>query len=295
MQSTEDFRYEDYEETARWILDRIQSPPVIAIICGTGLGILADTLPEGKTFDYSQIPHFPRSTVVGHSGQLVFGTLEGKSCVFMKGRFHVYEGYPLWKVILPIRVFKLLGVKILIVTNAAGSLCETYRPGDLMIIRDHINMPGLAALNPLRGPNDERFGPRFPSLSNTYDHNLRCTALDIAHKLGHEDFTHEGVYCMVGGPNFESVAEARFLRRLGADAVGMSTAPEVVVAKHCGMRVFGLSLITNRVAQGYELQESVNHEGVLEVGKQRSQVLQDLITGLVKSIDLKEEEQQEPE
>ncbi|KAG9462573.1 hypothetical protein GDO78_013839, partial [Eleutherodactylus coqui] len=159
-------------------------------------------------------------SVAGHSGQLVFGTLQGKSCVCMKGRFHVYEGYPLWKVTFPIRVFKLLGVKLLMVTNAAGSLCNTYRPGDLMIIRDHINMPGLAALSPLRGPNDERFGPRFPSLWDTYDHQLRTTALEIASKIGQADLIHEGVYCMVGGPNFESVAEARFLQKLGADAVG---------------------------------------------------------------------------
>ncbi|XP_056403412.1 purine nucleoside phosphorylase-like [Hyla sarda] len=292
MHSKEDLRYEECEETARWLLDQIQSPPDIAIICGSGLGLLADTLSNPKIFDYSQIPHFPTSTVVGHSGELVFGTLQGKSCVCMKGRFHVYEGYPLWKVTFPIRVFKLLGVKVLMVTNAAGSLCETYRPGDLMIIRDHINMPGLAALNPLRGPNDERFGPRFPSLWDTYDRDLRLTALEITRKLGQSDLTHEGVYCMVGGPNFESVAEARFLQRLGADAVGMSTAPEVVVAKHCGMRVFGLSLITNRVAQAYEMQDLVNHSSVLEVGKQRAHLLQMLITELVNSVQIKEEKQE---
>ncbi|KAM5135898.1 purine nucleoside phosphorylase-like [Mantella aurantiaca] len=292
MQSKEDFRYEDCEETARWLSHRVQSPPVLAIICGSGLGLLADTLTNAKTFDYGQIPHFPASTVAGHSGQLVFGILQGKPCVVMKGRFHVYEGYPLWKVTLPIRVFKLLGVKVLMVTNAAGSLCETYSPGDLMIIRDHINMPGLAALNPLRGPNDERFGPRFPSLWDTYDQDLRSAALEISRRLGHAKHTHEGVYCMVGGPNFESVAEARFLQRLGADAVGMSTAPEVVVAKHCGMRVFGLSLITNRVAQAYEVVDSVDHTSVLEVGKQRSKVLQELITELVKSISFTDGKQE---
>ncbi|XP_075032641.1 purine nucleoside phosphorylase-like [Mixophyes fleayi] len=292
MHGKEDLRYEDCEETARWLLDRVQFTPDIAIICGSGLGLLADTLSNPKTFDYSEIPHFPASTVAGHSGQLVFGTLQHKSCVCMKGRFHVYEGYPLWKVTFPIRVFMLLGVKVLMVTNAAGSLCETYKTGDVMIIRDHINMPGLAALNPLRGPNDERFGPRFPSLWDTYDRDLRSTALEIACRLGRAELIHEGVYCMVGGPNFESVAEARFLHRLGADAVGMSTAPEVVVAKHCGMRVFGLSLITNQVAQEYEMQESVNHSSVLEVGKQRSQLLQDLITELVQNIKFTEDRQE---
>ncbi|XP_075438478.1 purine nucleoside phosphorylase-like [Ascaphus truei] len=286
MHSKESFRYEDCEETARWLLGRVQSPPTIGIICGTGLGLLAETLHNAETFPYSQIPNFPASTVTGHAGQLVFGSLQGKTCVCMKGRFHVYEGYPLWKVTLPIRVFKLLGVQVLLVTNAAGSLCDTYRTGDLMIIRDHINMPGLAALNPLTGPNDERFGPRFPSLRDTYDSDLRSLALDIARRLGHAGLTHEGVYCMVGGPNFESVAEARFLQKLGADAVGMSTAPEVVVAKHCGMRVFGLSLITNRVSQEYEGEESVNHSSVLEVGEGRAQILQEFVTELVRSIRL---------
>ncbi|XP_063315588.1 purine nucleoside phosphorylase-like [Pelobates fuscus] len=294
MHSKKESRYENCEETARWLRDRVRTPPSIAIICGSGLGLLADTLCDPQIFSYSQIPNFPTSTVPGHAGELVFGTLQGKSCVCMKGRFHVYEGYPLWKVTLPVRVFKLMGVQVLLVTNAAGSLCETYRTGDLMIIRDHINMPGLASLNPLIGPNDDRFGPRFPSLWDTYDHNLRSTALEITHRLGHAKLTHEGVYCMVGGPNFESVAEAKFLRLLGADAVGMSTAPEAVVAKHCGMRVFGLSLITNRVAQGYEGQEAIDHNSVLEVSKWRSQILQDLVTELVATICCQDDNEQQP-
>ncbi|KAM8945771.1 purine nucleoside phosphorylase-like [Pelodytes ibericus] len=295
MHGKEDFRYENCEEIARWIQKRVQNLPTIAIICGSGLGLLADTLCEAQIFSYSQIPNFPTSTVPGHAGELVFGTLQGKSCVCMKGRFHVYEGYPLWKVTLPIRVFKLLGVKVLLVTNAAGSLCEAYRTGDIMIIRDHINMPGLAALNPLTGPNEDRFGPRFPSLWDTYDHTLRSTAMEIVHRLGHGDLAHEGVYCMVGGPNFESVAEAKLLHCLGADAVGMSTAPEVVVAKHCGMRVFGLSLITNCVAQQYEGQAPIDHNSVLEVSRKRSRVLQGIITELVASIELQEEDRQESE
>uniref|UniRef100_A0A8C5Q3G6 Purine nucleoside phosphorylase n=1 Tax=Leptobrachium leishanense TaxID=445787 RepID=A0A8C5Q3G6_9ANUR len=295
MHSREDFRYEHCEETACWLQGRVRTPPTIAIICGSGLGLLADTLSNPQAFPYSEIPNFPTSTVPGHAGELVFGMLRGTSCVCMKGRFHVYEGYPLWKVTLPIRVFKLMGVKVLVVTNAAGSLCESYKTGDLMIIKDHINMPGLASLSPLTGPNDDRFGPRFPSLLDTYDNNLRSTALDIAHRLGHSELIHEGVYCMVGGPNFESVAEAKFLRILGADAVGMSTAPEAVVAKHCGMRVFGLSLITNCVVQVYEVEDFVDHNTVLEVSKWRSQILQDLITELVATIKHQEEDRQDME
>ncbi|XP_048352379.1 purine nucleoside phosphorylase-like [Sphaerodactylus townsendi] len=221
------------------------------------------------------------SSVPGHEGCLTFGELQGQPCVCMKGRFHLYEGYPLWKVTFPVRVFKLLGIQILLVTNAAGALGESYRIGDLMIIRDHINLLGLAGQNPLLGPNEERFGPRFPALSDAYDRKLRALAAEVAGHLGYASFVKEGVYCMVGGPNFESVAEARLLHSLGADAVGMSTAAEVVVARHCGLRVFGLSLITNKVAKEYEAQEHVDHLRVLEVSQRRVSTLQRLLAELV--------------
>nr|XP_060627836.1 purine nucleoside phosphorylase-like [Anolis sagrei ordinatus] len=203
----------------------------------------------------------------------------------MKGRFHMYEGYPLWKVTFPIRVFKLLGIETLLVTNAAGGLADSYNVGDLMIIKDHINLLGLTGENPLRGPNEERFGPRFPALSDAYDRKIRALALETARHLGYTSFVREGVYCMVGGPTFESVAEARLLHLLGADAVGMSTAAEVVVARHCGLRVFGLSLITNKVVKDYNAKANVDHHSVLEVSKRRTSMLQTLLTEIVGSLD----------
>ncbi|MBN3305961.1 PNPH phosphorylase, partial [Amia calva] len=248
--------------------------------------MLAEALKCQDSFSYADIPNFPQSTVQGHASRLVFGELRGKTCVCMQGRFHMYEGHPLSKVTFPVRVFKLLGVQTLVVTNAAGSLADSYSTGDIMIIKDHINMPGLAGINPLNGPNDEKFGPRFPPMSGVYDKDLRKMALDICKSLGYSQFVQEGVYCMVGGPNFETIAEARFLHKLGADAVGMSTAPEVLTASHCGLRVFGLSLITNKVVKDYEDQEKVDHAGVLGVGLMRSETLQTLVTELVSRLEI---------
>ncbi|XP_052382990.1 purine nucleoside phosphorylase 4a isoform X1 [Oncorhynchus keta] len=286
MFSTSSLSYDDYQKTASWLLSQTRHRPKVAIICGSGLGMLADALKCQDSFPYSDIPGFPQSTVQGHAGRLVFGELKGKTCVCMQGRFHMYEGHSLCKTTFPVRVFKLLGVETLIVTNAAGSLADSYQVGDIMIIKDHINFPGLAGLNPLNGPNDDKFGPRFPPMSGVYDKDLRKIAFDLCKSMGVSQFVQEGVYCMVGGPNFESIAEARLLHRLGVDAVGMSTAPEVVVATHCGMRVFGLSLITNKVVKSYNDTESVNHEAVLEVSKLRSQTLQMLVTELVSRMDI---------
>ncbi|XP_026163016.1 purine nucleoside phosphorylase 4a isoform X2 [Mastacembelus armatus] len=257
-------------------MSQTEHRPQVAIICGSGLGMLADTLKCQDSFAYSDIPGFPQSTVQGHAGRLVFGELKGKTCVCMQGRFHMYEGHSLCKTTFPVRVFKLLGVETLIVTNAAGSLADGLHPGDIMVIKDHVNFPGLVGLNPLSGPNDDKFGPRFPAMSGCYDKSLRCLAMDIAKQQGVASLMQEGVYAMVGGPNFETIAEARLLHRLGVDAVGMSTAAEVVMATHCGLRVFGLSLITNKVVKSYEDSDRVNHEGVLEIGRLRSQTLQQL-------------------
>ncbi|XP_060766889.1 purine nucleoside phosphorylase 4a [Neoarius graeffei] len=280
----------DYQRTVNWLLSQTQHRPKVAIICGSGLGMLADALQCQDSFKYADIPGFPQSTVQGHVGRLVFGELKGKTCVCMQGRFHMYEGHSLCKVTFPVRVFKLLGVETLIVTNAAGSIAESYHCGDIMIIRDHINFPGLAGLNPLNGPNDDKFGPRFPPMSGVYDKDLRKLASDICKSMGITQFVQEGVYCMVGGPNFESIAEARLLHKLGVDAVGMSTAPEVLVASHCGMRVFGLSLITNKVVKSYEDSETINHEAVLEVSKMRSEMLQKLITEIIIRMDINNNE-----
>ncbi|XP_048464047.1 purine nucleoside phosphorylase 4a [Rhincodon typus] len=211
--------YETYKETADWLLSKISYRPKVAIICGSGLGMLADALTNPKIFKYADVPNFPQSTVKGHAGQLVFGELNGKTCVCMQGRFHMFEGYPLTKVTFPVRVFRLMGVEVMIVTNAAGSVADGYNTGDIMIIKDHINMPGLIGLHPLIGPNDERFGTRFPSMSDAYDKSLGKLAMEIGKELKCSNYIKEGVYCMVGGPNFETIAEARLLHILGVDAV----------------------------------------------------------------------------
>ncbi|PKK18922.1 purine nucleoside phosphorylase [Columba livia] len=273
--------YEAYKETADWLRARTAQRPKIAIICGSGLGGLADTLDNKTVFKYEDIPHFPRSTVVGHAGRLVFGELNGQPCVCMQGRFHYYEGFSVSMVTFPVRVFFLLGVEILIVTNAAGGLNPHFQVGDLMLIRDHISTFGLGGQNPLRGPNDERFGVRFPSMSDAYEQDLLGLAMESAQELGFLSFIREGVYCLLPGPCYETIAECRMLQVLGADAVGMSTVPEVIVARHCGLRVLGISLITNKVVTSYDSQEKANHEEVLRVSVVRAEALQKLVTQLL--------------
>ncbi|XP_035528649.1 purine nucleoside phosphorylase-like, partial [Morone saxatilis] len=229
--------FEDYKLTTEWLLNHTSHRPKVAVICGSGLGLLADGAANKQTFRYQDIPNFPVSTVAGHEGCLVFGTIEDTSCVFMQGHFHLYEGYSLCQVTFPVRIFKLMGVETVLVTNASGGICPDFKVGDIMLIKDHINLPGFAGQHPLCGPNDERFGIRFPCMSDAYSKDLRRLALDVGSELGCSDFIREGVYCMVSGPNFETIAEARMLLILGCDSVGMSTVPEVTVAKHCGLRV----------------------------------------------------------
>uniref|UniRef100_A0A1A8QU70 Purine nucleoside phosphorylase n=2 Tax=Nothobranchius TaxID=28779 RepID=A0A1A8QU70_9TELE len=277
--------YEECRNIADWLLNRTQVRPTVGIVCGSGLGGLADMIKDPQVFKYSDIPNFPRSTVHGHAGQLVFGTLKGKQCVCMQGRFHLYEGYPIQKITLPMRVFKLMGVETMILTNAAGGLNQDFKVGDFMVIKDHINIPGFAGNNPLTGPNDDRFGVRFPCMSDAYDRDLRQMAHDVAAELGYSDFLQEGVYCVLGGPSFETIAECRMLHRLGGDAVGMSTVHEVIVARHAGMRCFALSLITNQAVMDYDSQEKANHEEVLETGKQRAKQMEKLVTTMVARLD----------
>ncbi|NXF88581.1 PNPH phosphorylase, partial [Eubucco bourcierii] len=277
--------YEVCKETTDWLRARTARRPRTAIICGSGLGGLADVLENKTVFQYEDIPHFPRSTVAGHTGRLVFGDLNGQPCVCMQGRFHGYEGYSASTVTFPIRVFFLLGVEILIVTNAAGGLNAHFQVGDIMFIRDHISLFGLAGQNPLRGPNDERFGARFPCMSDAYDQELLGLAQESAQELGFQSFTREGVYCLLPGPCYETVAECRLLQALGADAVGMSTVPEVTVARHCGLRVLGLSLITNKVVMSYSSQEKANHEEVLRISVVRAEELQKLLTHLLGKLE----------
>lgn len=279
--------YEEAKNLADSILEKIKCRPVVGIICGSGLGELANMVENTEIIAYEEIPGFPVSTVPGHAGKLVFGQLSGKPVILMQGRVHFYEGHSMQKTALPIRVMKLMGVKVLFVTNAAGGINQDYEVGDLMIIKDHINMPGFAGMTPLHGQNDERFGPRFPAISKAYTKRLRDHAKATAKTLGFEGFKiHEGVYCMLAGPSFETVTECRFLNMIGVDVTGMSTCPEVVVAAHCGMEVFGMSLVTNKVVMEYDSDQIANHEEVLETGRIRSKDLQKLITAMLMTMDV---------
>ena len=273
--------YDQVTEAAAAIREKSALQPTVGIILGSGLGNLASEVQDVVAIPYGEIPHFLRSTVPGHAGCLLLGMLAGTPVVMMQGRFHFYEGYTLDALTLPVRVMHALGARALIVTNAAGGLNPAYRPGDFMLLRDHINMPGLAGANPLRGQNDERLGERFPPMADAYDVALRKLARDVALP---DTTLHEGVYVMVGGPNFETKAELKFLRLIGADAVGMSTVPEVIVARHIGMRVLGISLITN-AATGDESEE-VDHAGVLTTASSAGPRFALLVMGIVRRIGL---------
>lgn len=226
---------------ASCVLDRFHRAPSVAVILGTGLGALSRDIAVEAAIDYAEIPGFPLSTVESHAGRLLCGTLGGKTVVAMQGRFHLYEGYTAQQVTFPVRVMRALGAETLVVSNASGGMNPFWEPGDLMLIADHINLLGD---NPLVGRNDDRLGPRFPDMSAPYDEQLRALARDVALEQGIA--LREGVYVAVPGPNLETRAEYRFLRAIGADVVGMSTVPEVIVAIHGGMRVLGLSIITDR-------------------------------------------------
>jgi purine-nucleoside phosphorylase len=232
--------WEHVQEASGFIRSRWSGAPQVGIVLGTGLGALAREIETEAAIPYPEIPHFPRSTVESHRGQLVCGRLAGQSLLAMEGRFHLYEGYSPWQVTFPIRVMKELGCHLLIVSNAAGGLNPLHKKGDLIVIEDHINFMGL---NPLIGPNDDRLGPRFPDLIEPYDRKLQDLALEVA--LGENIVAHRGVYVAVVGPNLETRAEYRFLRGMGADVVGMSTVPEVLVAVHSGLKVLGFSIITD--------------------------------------------------
>ncbi|MDQ2717461.1 MAG: purine-nucleoside phosphorylase [Chloroflexota bacterium] len=273
--------YDQAMEAIAAIRARTALKPAIAAILGSGLGDLVSDIHDAVALPYEEIPHFARSTVPGHVGRLLIGTLEDVPVVVMQGRFHFYEGYSPQVLTLPVRVMRLLGASTLIVTNAAGGLNPAYHAGDFMLLRDHIGIPGMAGANPLAGPNDERFGERFPPLARAYDAELRALARSVA--AGWPDMTlHEGVYVMVSGPSYETGAELKFLRQLGADAVGMSTVPEVIVARHMGMRVLGLSLITN-TATGEET-EVVNHAEVLATAEAARVRFAALARGIVRGI-----------
>ncbi len=266
------FTRADIEKSAEFIALRTKHKPRVGLILGSGLNPLADEISQADVTAYRDIPSFPVSTVEGHAGELVIGKLSGQVVMAMRGRAHYYEGYSMQQITLPVRVMRALGVQTLIVTNAAGGVNRDFRAGDLMLIADHINLVGMAGLNPLRGPNDEALGPRFPDMTDAYDPELRAQVHAMARELKIE--LREGVYVMLAGPSFESPADVRFLRMIGADAVGMSTVPEVIVARHGGMHVLGLSLISNSLASGHD---KVSHEEVLAAGKRAVPLLATLI------------------
>lgn len=263
--------YKRVESTTSWLENRIDVEPDIAMILGSGLGALAEELEDSVAFHYGRIPNFPVSAVEGHAGELVFGELEGKQVAAMSGRVHYYEGWTLDQVTFPVRVFGLLGIEKLVVTNSAGGANPDFEPGDLMLITDHVNLTGV---NPLRGENDPRFGPRFPDMSDAYAADLREIALSAANDLGID--LQQGVYTGVAGPSYETPAEINMIRTIGGDAVGMSTVPEVIVANHMGFDCLGISCITNLAAG---MQATLDHEEVKEVaGRARSK-----FTGLVRT------------
>jgi purine-nucleoside phosphorylase len=270
--------YEDILEAVSAIRLRDGRKPSLAVVLGSGLGDLANEVENVIAIPYADIPHFATSTVKGHAGRLLIGELQGVTLVVMQGRFHMYEGYNAQTVTFPVRVMHMLGAQTFIVSNAAGGINPTYRPGDFMLIKDHINLPGMVGANPLFGPNDERLGERFIPGAGCYHAELRALAQRIAATLP-EVTLHEGVYSMVTGPNFETPAELRFLRTIGSDAVGMSTAPEVLVARHMGMRVLGISLITNS-ATGEEALE-VSHSEVLATADASRTRFASLVRGIV--------------
>lgn len=250
----------ELKEAAAYIRARSRHKPEIGLILGSGLGALADEVGDPDTFAYEDIPGFPRSTVVGHAGRLVIGNLRGRKVIVLQGRFHYYEGYDFGRVVFPLRVMKLLGMNNLLVTNSAGGVNRDFTPGDLMLIEDHIK---FFIDSPLRGPNMESFGPRFSDMSYAYTPVLREMAGEAAADLNIP--LQKGVYAFMGGPSFETPAEIRMLSVLGADAVGMSTVPEVIAAAHAGMRILGLSCISN-MAAGI-LDQPLSHDEVLKTGE----------------------------
>ncbi|MEM6699141.1 MAG: purine-nucleoside phosphorylase [Bacteroidota bacterium] len=233
--------YDKIQETVKYIQQQADFQPTVGIVLGTGLGKLSEEIEAVATFDYADLPHFPVSTVESHQGKLILGTLAGRKVVAMSGRFHYYEGYSMKEVTFPIRVLKFLGIQQLFISNAAGSTNANIEAGDLVFVRDHIN---LHAENPLRGENDERLGVRFPDMMNAYDPRLRKKALEIA-KIN-DIRVHEGVYVGLQGPNLETPAEYQFIHTIGGDLVGMSTIPEVIVARHMDLPIFVLSVISNK-------------------------------------------------
>ena len=268
------------DKVAQSIRSQANLRPRVAIILGSGLGSLAEQVETATAIPYGELPYWPVSTVPGHQGRLVIGRLEGQEVLVMQGRVHYYEGYSISQVGLPVRVTQRLGVETLIVTNAAGAVNPAFEPGELMLIVDHLNLIGMAGLNPLRGPNLDTLGQRFPDMSRAYDRDLS----DLARRVAAENglLLREGVYACLAGPSFETPADLRFLRLAGVDAVGMSTVPEVTIARHSGQRVLGISGISNKA--NLDGNTITTHEEVLQAGQRIVPKLVDLIRGVLREV-----------
>jgi purine-nucleoside phosphorylase len=277
---SEFYSLKQIDSIADFIRSKSSYHPRVGIILGSGLGGLAASVDSATIIAGNEIPEWPVSTVVGHQGRLVIGKFEGKEVIVMQGRVHYYEGYSMEQVCLPVRVLQRLGVKTLIVTNASGAVNPNYTPGDLMLISDHINLIGMAGLNPLRGPNLDEIGPRFPDMSQAYDRGLK----ELARKVASEENIplQEGIYICLAGPSFETPADLRFLRIIGADAVSMSTVSEVITARHGGMRVLGISGISNKA--NLDGKTVTTHEEVLEAGQKIAPLLTTLIRGVLRRL-----------
>lgn len=274
------FTIEQINQVAEAVRAKTNMQPRVGVILGSGLNDLADSVEGAIAIPYGDLPHWPISTVVGHAGRLVIGELEGQTVFVMQGRIHFYEGYSMAQVTLPVRVMQRLGIEILIVTNAAGGVNPDFVPGDVMLILDNLNLMGMSGFNPLIGPNLDELGPRFPDMSQAYDRELSALARKVAARQGIT--LREGVYCGLSGPSFESPADLRFLRMAGADAVGMSTVPEVIVARHGGTRVLGLSGISNKAnLDGSTL---TTHEEVMAAGKVITPKIEKIVRGVLQSL-----------
>jgi purine-nucleoside phosphorylase len=271
---------EQVDEVASAIRGRTKYQPKVALILGSGLGNLADSVQNADFIHFDDLPHWPHSTVPGHVGRLVIGQLENQMVMIMQGRIHFYEGYSMSQVTLPVRVMQRLGIEILFVTNAAGAINPSFQPGDLMLITDNLNLIGMMGFNPLIGPNQDELGPRFPDMSQAYDRKL-CDIARQASKEAKIDL-REGVYAGLSGPSFEGPADLRFLRVAGADAVGMSTVSEVIVARHGGTRVLGISGISNKA--NLDGNTATSHEEVLEAGTLMVPKLEKILRGVLRKI-----------
>ncbi len=274
------YTIEDMDRIADEIRGRISVQPVIGLILGSGLGPISESIQDPTIIPYHELPGWPLSTVEGHAGELIIGKLEEKDVLVMNGRIHYYEGYEMSQVTLPIRVMQRLGIEIVVVTNAAGGINQDFNPGNPMLITDHLNLLGMAGPNPLRGPNLEEFGTRFPDMSQAYDRKLIEIARNVAKEL--EITLYEGIYVCLAGPTFETPADLRFLLNAGVDAVGMSTVPEVIVANHGGQRVLGISGITNQSNLFGEAETT--HEEVIETGKLLAPKMMKLIRGILRAL-----------